>query len=194
MSNRGKWVFAVLVLVGIGLMVLSWTTPWWICTVDAIYMLNQGIIAIRPWGLEHNLGRFAGYVEGSEMPVWFAPMMWAYLGACIVLLVVALFTKSREVRFRGRTFNVSQLLVGLVGLSYIVCAATAAVFAFIRTADFGVSFLGTTTVVIDPHAGGSADLTASLQWGYWLCYVVGLGLIALAYFRDRILGQPGKTV
>ncbi len=192
MSTRGKLIFPILVLVAIVLMVVSWVTPWWVCTVDAVYMLQRGLITIRPWGLEQNLGRFAGYVEGSAMPDWFGPMMWAYLVACIVVLLVALFVRNREVRFRGRSFNLSQLLVGLVGLSYIVCAATAAVFAVIRTGDFGVSFLGKTTVIIDPHAGGSADLNGELQWGYWLCYIVGFGLIALAYFRNRILGQPLK--
>ncbi len=192
MLSRGRIIFSVLVIVGAGLMLVSWFSPWWICTVDAIYMLNQGIVMIRPWGLEQNLGRFASYVAGGEMPIWFAPFMWTYLAACMIALLAALVIKDRIIRFKGREFNIPQWLIGLVGVTCIICAVVAAVFAAIRTADFGINFIGYTWIIIDPHAGGNADLNASLQWGYFLMYGVGLMLIALAFFRNRILGLTGK--
>ena len=189
MSRFRVWLFRGLVIVAAGLMLLSWLKPWWICTADAIYMLNQGVIKIRPWGLEQNLGSFASYITGSEMPVWFAPFMWSYLGLCLVALLYALLIKDKAIRLLGRKFNLSQLIIGAVGISYIIVAATALVYAKIRTADFGVNFLGYTYFLVDPHAGGFADLNASLQWGYWLAYGVGLILIVLALLRNKILGK-----
>jgi hypothetical protein len=189
MSSSRVWLFRGLVVVAIGLMLLSWFRPWWICTVDAIYMLNQGFIKIRPWGLEHNLGSFAGYITGSDMPVWFAPFMWLYLGICIAALLYAAWIKNKVIRLIGRNFNLSKLIIGAVGISYILVAVTAFVYAKIQTAEFGVNFLGYTYFQVDPHAGGYGDLNASLQWGYWLTYGVGLILIALALLRDNILGK-----
>jgi len=189
MSSSRVWLFRGLVIIAAGLMLLSWFRPWWICTVDAIYMLNQGLIKIRPWGLEHNLGSFAGWVTGSDMPVWFAPLAWAYLGICIAALLFAAWINNKDIRLVGRNFNLSKLIIGVVGISYIMVAVTAFVYAKIQTADFGVNFLGYTYLQVDPHTGGFADLNASLQWGYWLTYGVGLILIALALHRNKILGK-----
>ncbi len=189
MSKSRVWLFRGLVIIAVGLMLLSWLRPWWICTVDAMYMLNQGLIKIRPWGLEHNLGSFAGWVTGSDMPVWFAPFVWLYLGVCIAALLFAAWIKDKVIRLIGRNFDLSRLIIGAVGISYIFVAVTAFVFAKIRSAEFGANFLGYTYLQVDPHTGGFADLNASLQWGYWLTYVVGLILIALALLRNKILGK-----
>jgi hypothetical protein len=189
MSSSRVWLFRGLVIIAAGLMLLSWFRPWWICTVDAIYMLNQGLIKIRPWGLEHNLGSFAGHIAGSDMPVWFTPLAWAYLGICIAALLFAAWIKEKVIRLIGRNFNLSRLIIGAVGISYIMVAVIAFVYAKIRTAEFGVNFLGYTYFQVDPHAGGYGDLNANLCWGYWLAYVVGLILIALALLRNKILGK-----
>jgi hypothetical protein len=187
-KSRGGLLFGGLVLADIGLMLVSWFTPWWVCTVDAIYMLHQGLVMIRPWGLEHTLGNFAGYLAEANLPFWFAWFMWAYLVVSIVVALVALFLKDRKIRLLDMNFNLPQLLIALVGVAYIVCAITAAVFARFRTSDFGVNFMGYSNVVVDPHSGGYADLNASLQWGYWLAYAVGLLFIVLAFLRNKITG------
>lgn len=189
MSSFRVWLFRGLVIIAAGLMLLSWLRPWWICTVDAMYMLNQGLIKIRPWGLEHNLGSFAGWVTGSDMPVWFAPFMWLYLGVCIAALLFAAWIKDKVIRLIGRNFNLSRLIIGAVGISYIIVPVIAFVYAKMQSAEFGANFLGYTYLQVDPHTGGFADLNASLQWGYWLTYVVGLILIALALLRNKILGK-----
>jgi hypothetical protein len=78
MNNIRVWLFRGLVIIAGGLLVISWSMPWWSCDILAVKLSNA--IIIHPYGLEVNMGAYASYFEemGIVMPGWFAPFMWTY--------------------------------------------------------------------------------------------------------------------
>ncbi len=166
-------------------MLISWFMPWW---KAAILELDRSVL-IRPWGLEHDLGDLAGYIQGAEMPSWFAPFMWAYLGICMLVLLFSLFAPAKEVRLAKFQFSLSQLLVGGVGLSYIVALIVAVVYASMRVGEFwDLQLIGKTYVELGEIEKGYVE--ANLQLGYWVAWVAGVLLLVLGLLRNRIVGQP----
>ncbi len=110
-------------------------------------------ILIHPYGLEMNVHpddlSYMGINNADNMmPSWFTPIMWGYLGLCILALLFSLYLGDKKVKLAKFSFKWSSLLVGIVGLSYVVAAITAVIIAMIRTGDSGLSFLGTTTFTI----------------------------------------------
>ena len=186
MSSARVWTFRVLTLAAAGLMLLSWFMPWWQATIDA---LADAAVKIRPWGLEHNLGPdMAALLERGQMPAYFAPFMWTYLGVCMLALLLSLFAKERVIISLGKLkLSLPQVLVGGVGLSYVVTLIVMVIYASGRTPDFyGIKFLGYTYIVWDEMA--STGVTAKLLPGYWLAWAVALLLIVLALLRNKIIG------
>jgi len=175
-------------MVAAGLMLLSWFMPWWSCYIVEV-MLDNAIV-IHPWGLEQNLGPFAGYASsGFEMPVWFAPFMWTYLGICVAALLYGSWLGEKEVKIGKFKFKWPKLLVGGVGLSYIVVVVLAVIVAAIRTGDFyGMHLIGYSYFEVATHVESGVE--AGLRFGYWLACGVGPLCIALALLRDRIIGKP----
>ena len=114
MGNSRALVFRILVLVSGGLLTLSWFMPWWSMLS---HEMDSAVVVIRPWGLENNLGTDVWAIEGSAMPEWFIPLIWAYLGLCIACLLYAVIFKDRDIRMIGRQFNLNGFIVGLVGFS-----------------------------------------------------------------------------
>lgn len=191
MNNAKDWLFRILVAAGAGVMLVSWFLPWW--TID-IEELGPDLVQIRPWGLAVNgrLGSFDILIKGAAMPEWFAPCMWAYLGACLVALLIGLSIGGKEFVFGKLKFKLSQLLVGGVGFSYIVAGVVMAVYTTIRLGAFyNTPLQGRIYVDLgDMHT----YVTSSLLPGYYLIYVAGLVLIALAVFHDKITGESKVAV
>jgi hypothetical protein len=195
MGSAKAWVFRLLVLIAGGLMLFSWLQVWWRADIQEAGMY----VNIRPWGLEHTLGSYVQYLGADpSMPAFFAPLMWAYLGICLILLVVSMFAK--DVRVSVGKLNVivprwlkrlplPQWLIGGVGVSYIVFAVTCAIVAYVRTAEFGMSLIGETYLVIGDFELGTLAI-AGFQWGYWLACAVGPALVILALLRSRMTGTP----
>jgi hypothetical protein len=189
MSSSRVWLFRGLVIVAAGLMLLSWFMPWWSADSSGDLELKNAVI-IHPYGLEQNMGEFAVYIAGSEMPAWFAPVAWTFLGICIAALLLAAWIENKDVRLIGRNVNLSKLLVGVVGFLYIFAAVLAVIVAAIRTADYGLTLQGHTDFERGPARIG---VDASAQFGYILAYGVGLLCIALAFLREKIVGQLSVT-
>ncbi len=191
MSNIRNWLYRFLVFVGGGLLLLSWLMPWW--SMFSRY-LDKNIVIIRPWGLENDLGTQAWAIQGSAMPEWFAPVMWVYLGLCIVGLLYAIIFKDRKIRLIRKQFNLNRFVVGFVGLSYIFIVVLAVIVAAVRTGDFfgGLHLIGYSTV--DLALVGAYDnydtVEGALLPGYWLACAVGPLLVLLALFRNKIIGKP----
>lgn len=193
MSNFRVWLFLSLVAVAASLMVISFILPWW--GLD-ILVLGENVLVIHPYGLSHSfeqystfMGQYQSYIEGSEMPVWFAPLMWAYLGICIAALLYALLVGGKEGKWGKFKFKWAKLLIGGVGISYILIALLAVTVAAIRTGEFyGISLLGYTYVEIAHPA--ESGVVGSLQPAYWMAHSVGFLCIALALVRDKIVGKP----
>lgn len=188
MNNGRVWLFRVLVLVGAGVVLAAWFLPWWSIY---IYEIGADSVIIHPWGLETRMREAeSNLIASAQMPAWFAPMMWAFLAALLLALVVGMFIKDRDLKIGKFQFPIPNLLIGLPGLAYIISAVVAAVYAALRMQDFfgGVNFIGYTYIDLgEPYVTG-AD--AGLLIGYYLTCAVGLYLILLGVLRDKIIGTP----
>jgi hypothetical protein len=185
------WLFRVILLMLTALMVISWFMAWWSADIEAV-MLYRAVI-IHPWGLWHELGPLEGYAAGADMPGWFAYIMWAYLGLCVIALLYSMFVKEKVIRVLKLKMSLPQLLIGIAGLSYVIVVIVAVVFAAIRTQDFfSIKLVGETTVTLT--GGLSGIIEARFEIGYWLAWTAGLMLIALALLRNKIIGRPRLNV
>jgi len=182
MNNTRTWLFRFLVIVAAGLMILSWFLPWYVAYAYGYFEVPNGVI-IHPYGLELNLGEYAGYARGADMPVWFAPLMWVYLAICIIALISSMWLKHKEIKIGKRTLNLSSLLIGLVGFSYIVVGVLALIVAAIRTGDyFDMKLLEPCMIQEYPEVW----VSGSFQLGYYLVYGVGILCLVTAFIRGRI--------
>lgn len=186
-SNLGLWLFRGLILVGAGLMLYSWYTPWWGAQISDLPGTDHMIM--RPWGVEVMVAEIRTYANRSlySMPAFFPPFMWAYLGLCMVALAASLFLQKRIALGRFQ-LSLSQVLIGIVGLSYVIAVATAFAIAQIKAGAGGVSFVGS-SIVPNPMTGGSTRFTGALKTGYWLAAGAGVFLVALAILRNTIVGR-----
>ena len=188
MGSSRVWLWRVLVLGALGLLLLSWFVPWWSINV---YEIGPDAVIIRPWGLETQLRPAErALIEGAEMPPWFAPFVFTYLGGVVIVLLVSLFITNRVFQIGKIRFRLPALIVGLVGFSYIVVVVTAFVVATIRAGEYfgGINLIGYTYIDLgEPYMSG-AD--AGFVLGYWLACAVGPLLIVLALLRNKIVGEP----
>ncbi len=179
-------VFGVLTLTGIGLLLYSWFQPWWQARIVA---LDQIAVIIRPWGLVSYMpAEYSKWLVGAEMPSWFAPLMWGYLGISVGALVYTLFVGYERIALGKFRIPVPKLLIGGVGLSYIVFVLVCVAVIAIRAKEFyGASVMGSVFVSMSDHE--MSDVDTRLLAGYWLAAGVGPLLVALAIFREKILGK-----
>jgi hypothetical protein len=186
MSKSRVWLFRGIVVVVVGLMLASWFLPWWAAKFSALPVGDAAII--HPFGLwvdVEGMGGFAAFIKGAGMPGWFAPLMWTYLGICTVALLYGSWLGEKSVRVGRFYVKLSKLLIGGVGISYIVIAVLAVIVAAIQTGHYyGSHLLGVTYFEEDYF------LSASLQPGYYMAHGVGLLCIALALLHDKIMGKP----
>ncbi|MCK9525634.1 MAG: hypothetical protein M0R49_06865 [Limnochordia bacterium] len=186
--NARAWLFRGLILIAAGLMILSWFMPWWIAEV---VILEDANVMIHPWGLSNTLDFFEVYIEGANMPGWFPYLMFAYLGIAVLALLASMFLKDKVVKILKFKFTLPQLVILIVGISYIVVGVGAAVFAAIRTGDFwGMHLLGKTLIVINDL---ESDVVARFLPGYYLVYLSGIFMIILALLRNKITGNAASA-
>ena len=178
------WLFRVLVAIAAGVMLVTWFLPWWTMDIEGFAC---DAATIRPWGLElcEKMGDFKILLRGTELPVWFAPFMWTYLGLCMLALLVGAFLQGKELGIGRFKIKLSQLLIGGVGFSYFVVGVVAAIYASIRCkACMGIPLLGRNFVDLgDPLV---TFVESRFLPGYYLIYVAALLLIVLALLRDKI--------
>lgn len=171
------WLFRGLVAVAAGLMVASFIMPWWYCH---LYHWDWGEfppIKIYGYGLRHGLIQYAYYLAADETPFYQTMLAWVYLAASVGLILFSSLLKGRK----------SRWLLGGIGLIYIVYAITAVIQIAIRTADYGISLQGWTTV---EYEGQVINAFASLRFGYYIAHAAGLMCIVLALFRNIMVGKP----
>jgi hypothetical protein len=182
--NARAWFFRGLTLIAAGLMVLSWFMPWW----EADVVILQGAnVVIHPWGLTNTLDFFIVYIEGSDMPGWLKYVMFSYLGIAVLALLASMFLKDKAVKVLKFNFTLPQLIILIVGISYIIVPVVAAIFAAVRTGDFwGMHLLGETHIVINDL---ESDVVAGFLPGYYLAYAAGVLMVVLALLRNKITGK-----
>jgi hypothetical protein len=186
-SNVRPWLFRGLVVVAAAFLAVTWFMDWW-CG-DCAEISSRAVV-VHPWGLEDNLGFMAFAVDEARMPGWFAPAMFAYLGVALLALLVSLFVKDSVVKLWKIKVSLPSLIIGIVGLSYIIVPVVAIVYMKIRMQDFygGIPLVGHITI---PLEAGSMEghITTSLEPGYYLAYAAGALLVILALLRNKILGR-----
>lgn len=181
------WLFRGLIIVGAGFMLFSWYSPWWSARISDLSGSDH--MLMRPWGVEVMAPEIRTYANRSlySMPAFFAPFMWTYIGLCMLALAVSLFVENQVTLGRFR-LSLPQVLIGLVGLSYLIAVAAAFAIAQIRAGAGGVAFIGS-SIVPNPMTGGSTRFTGELKPGYWLAVGAGLSLVALAALRSTVIGK-----
>lgn len=185
-ANARVWIFRFLVLVAGGLLIYSWFQPWW--SID-VYEIGKNAVIIHPWGLEAFLDQKDYiWIESAEMPAFFAPIMFTYLGLAIAALLLGMLVKSKVLKIWKFNFTLSSFLIGVVGFSYIIVVVAAVVIAAIRTGDFwDVALIGESFIDLgEPYVSGAE---AGLKVGYWLACTSGLLLLLLGLFRNKIIGK-----
>lgn len=185
-GSLGPWLFRGLLLIGAGLMLVSWYAAWWSAQLSVIVVPDP--MVMHPWGVEV-MDVVASAVDRSlyEMPAFFAPLMWLYLVACMAALLASLFV-DRTIALGSFKVSLPQALIAVVGLSYMAIVGGAFAVALVRSGFAGVNFIGS-TLVYNPLTGNETKITGALKPGYWLAVAVGPLLIALALLRNIISGS-----
>ena len=183
-SKTRKGLFGILTIFAIAIMLVGWFIPWWKCHVIEV----DSWMVIRPWALQTTLPeQFDSYIEGSTMPVFFAPLMWIFLALCVLALVMSMFVKNKPIKIWKINTTLPQLLIGFVGIGFAVVCIAMIVVAAIRTGDFyGTKLLGYSHVEIEYPIETGVD--AALYPGFWLACGTSVVCILLALFRNKIIG------
>lgn len=185
----GISAFRVLVVMATCGLLYSWFLPWW--SLD-IAMLGPDRVVVRPWGEEANLGAWSVIFDLPQMPAFFEPVAWIYLGVCVVLLVASVVVKEKSIETAGLLVSLPRALVGAVGIAYMAAPAIATLAIMYNLGQFevdGVSVPLQGTVLLDFGPPWTSDVTSSLRSGYWLAWSVGAFLIILAMLRPRIVDR-----
>lgn len=185
-GGKGAWIYRALIVAGAAFMLYSWYLPWWTAKFSPITGSNH--MVLHPWGVDVNrqVRRFS---DNSlyDMPAFFSPLVWTYLGACMLLLLISLFV-SRQISLGRLRISVASILIALVGLSYVGTAVIAYVVGTIKAAAAGTSFIGRTTMS-DPNYTDDFYMTSQLESGYWIAVAAGVVLIVVALIR-RVFVRP----
>jgi hypothetical protein len=179
-----------LVLVGAGLILYSWFQPWWQAYVVE---LQLSPVTIYPYNMEIIKGDYPEWFIGFDnaMPAWFFAFMWAYLGLSLVALLVSLLVSDKKImRLGPLTWPLPQVLIAIVGLSYILIVAAAVVTIAIRSGDFyDAPLMGSVFVSIPGEIPYESWVDTDLKFGYWLACAAGPFLVILALLRNKIIGK-----
>jgi len=188
-DKSGIWAFRGLVVVATGALLYSWFLPWW--SLD-IAMLGPDRVVVRPWGEEANLGSWNIIFELPQMPAFFEPFAWTFLGVCVVLLIASLLVKEKLIEIAGFSVSLPRAIVGAAGVAYMAAPAIATLAIMYNLGQFevdGVTVPLQGTVLLDFGAPWISHVTSSLRPGYWLAWGVGAFLIILALLRRKIVGR-----
>ncbi|MBI4789157.1 MAG: hypothetical protein HY782_19165 [Chloroflexi bacterium] len=166
--------------------IASWFMPWWQAWI--VY-LKETAIQIRPWGADSFLPpEYAAAVSGYEMPDWFAPFMWAYFAVCITALLYGMFVSNSERIGVGKLSVSPAGLVGLVGLTYLLCVVVALIVMQTRMAGFyNAPLIGTIYIALDE--GHKSNVDTMLLPGYYLAAATGPVLAILSLLHRFIVGK-----
>lgn len=193
MKNARASLFRVFVVVSGGLLLYSWFVPWWAARVQELRGTDH--VVIHPWGLQVNSPRILQYLPPGvdlAMPSWFTPVMWAYLGLAIAALLFSLFANDKPIKVWKVRFTLPSLIIGAVGLSYVVVVISAGGVTAMRLADSNMPLTG--RIVVDVGSDiGTGIVYTGLQLGYMLAAAAGLALIVIALLREKIIGVVRPT-
>jgi len=186
-SDVRSWIFGGLVLAVSGLFLWTWFQPWWVAYIEE---LQQNGVVIYPHAMVilGTLRDYPQWIAGAEMPTWFFPLMWVFMGIMFLALLLSLFFTEEGFVVGRRIVSVASALIGFSGLSYIIYVVVFLIVVALRAPQFnGVPLQGNVFISVNPHT--ESYVITSLQVGYWLACAVGPLLVALALLRNKIIGK-----
>jgi len=186
-TSAGVWIFRVLVVAAAAYMVYTWFAPWWGAKV-AVLPGNDHLV-LHPWGIEAVAQIRANADESLySMPWFFAPFMWTYLTVCMLALAASLFV-DRTVSIGRIKLPLAAIMIGVVGLSYLVCVSLAFAIGELRAGWAGSNFIGK-SMIHNTTIDADIKMTSALKIGYWLALYSGPALMFLALIRGLFVRKP----
>jgi hypothetical protein len=159
----GIWLLRSVIFVAVGLVIYSFSRPWWICS-----FMDGHFIKIYGWGLTHNLESLAGYLRADITPFWQVALAWTYVGVSCLLALLSTWIK----RFVG------ALLLGFIGIGFIAYPIIAIYKVIVpRISNFGISLQGFSTVQ------RLVNVNSYLTHWHYLAIAGGIVLVVLAVIR-----------
>jgi hypothetical protein len=168
-------LFRGLTVIVAGLVVVSFATSWWNAEIINAIAGVVGKVSIYPYGLKHTLVEYASYLAADETPFYHTVFAWIYLAVSVGLIVFSAWLKGKS----------NMWLLGGIGFTYVVYAVIAITWIASRAGDFGISLQGWSIEEIDK----ASSVLSSIQPGYYLALATGFVCMALAVFRDKIVGK-----
>jgi hypothetical protein len=185
-GGAGVWLFRALLVAGAAFMVYSWFSPWWGAKISILP--GEDHLLLRPWGVEAVAQVRANADESLySMPWFFAPFMWTYLAVCMLALAASLFV-DRQISLGRIKLPLATVLIGLVGLSYLIAVGLAFAVAEVKAGWAGSNFIGT-SMIKNAMSGTKIKMVSDLKIGYWLALGAGPVLIVLALLRGLFVGK-----
>lgn len=186
-SNVTVWIFRILVIAGAAFMIYSWITPWWSAKVAVIPGDNH--MVMHPWGVDA-VAQVRANTDTSQfdMPFFFAPLMWTYLVACMLLLAGSLVVKGR-LKLGPINLPLATAMIAAVGLSYMIAVGSAYGIGVLRAGWAGANFVGKSTL-IEPQSDAKIKMVSQLEIGFWLSLAAGGVLTFLALIRGFLVREP----
>ena len=181
-GGAGVWIFRVLLVAAAAFMLYTWLTPWWGATVAVLK--GQDHLLLRPWGVQVVPEVRANIDEtlfSMPFPSLFAGFMWAYLVVCMAAIAASLFV-DRQVSIGRIQLPLAVVMIGLVGLSYLLAVGLAVGIGELKAGWAGANFIGK-SLVKEPQSGAKIKMVSDLKIGYWLALGAGGALTALALLR-----------
>lgn len=181
------WIFRILIVASAAFMVFSWFEPWWSAKVSVIP--GDDHLILHPWGIE-TVAQVRANADASlwSMPWFFAPFMWTYLGICMLFMAASLFV-NRRIRIWRFNLPLATVLIGLVGLSYLLAVGLAFGIGELRATMVGTNFIGKSTF-IEPQSDAKIKMVSDLRDGYWYALAAGGVITLLAVLRGFLIRTP----
>jgi hypothetical protein len=188
-GGAGVWIFRVLLVAGAAFMVYSWFAPWW--GADVAVLKGEDHLLLHPWGVETVPEVRANIDEtlfSMPFPQVFAGFMWTYLAVSMLALAASLIV-DRQVTIGRFKLPLAVVMIGLVGLSYMVAVGLAWGIGELKAASGGVNFIGK-SVFREPQSDAKIKMVSALKTGYWLALGAGGDLTFLALVRGLFVRTP----
>jgi hypothetical protein len=144
---------------------------------------------MHPWGVDA-VAQVRANTDTSQfdMPFFFAPLMWLYFAASMVFLAASLVV-TRRIKIGPINLPLAVVLIGLVGISFMIAVGSAYGIGTLRASWAGANFVGKSTL-IEPQSEAKIKMVSKLEIGYWLSLASGGVLTFLALIRGLLVRTP----
>lgn len=186
-AGVGAWIFRILLVAGAAFMVYSWFSPWWSADIAVVRGIDD--LVLHPWGIEA-----VAQVRASSdpslyaMPWFFTPFTWTYFAVAMLALAASLFV-NMQISLGQIKLPLAAVLIGLVGLSYLVAVGLAYGIGELRAASIDTNFIGRSTFV-EPQSEAKIKMVSDLREGYWYALYAGVALLVLGLLRGLFIRKP----